>query len=209
MKKGFSTHFFVALIVLIGGAGVLAGEYYLVKWLPKHGEREREEALRLLPYQNAALGVEMQVAAGLYGRVEDFPGGVRIARPKFWSIGPSLTLTSQPNPDGTFEFSPQIAAKWQTAGAYEGIPRYRFQRTKINNRDAVLIWRYENRAMLLTARIITSERLIEMDCTPGRADEQLFMQACDASVRTTKVAGPEPPPPPEPVLELTPPRRRR
>src|SRR3990172_4381279 len=112
MKKGFSTHFFVALIVLIGGAGVLAGEYYLVNWLPKHREGERTEALRLLPYQNAALGVEMQVAAGLYGRVEDFPGGVRITRPKFSSIGPSLTLTSQPNPDGTFEFSPQIAAKW-------------------------------------------------------------------------------------------------
>ncbi len=42
--------------------------------------------LRLLPYRNDSRGVEMQVAAGIYGGVEDFRGGVKITVP--WSIGP-------------------------------------------------------------------------------------------------------------------------
>jgi hypothetical protein len=203
MKKAIPTQLIVALAIMLVGGGALGGEYFLVKWLPKHQERVREETLELMPYQNAALGVEMQIAAGLYGRVEDFPGGVRITRPKFWSIPPALTLTSQPNPDAVFEFSPEVLAKWQTQGVYQEIPRYHFERTKINNRDAVLIWQYANRAMLLTARVISPERIVEAACTPGREDEDLYMQACDESVRTLKVAGPEPPPPQQPVLELT------
>jgi hypothetical protein len=203
MKRAIPTQLTVALLILLVGGGALGGEFFLVKWLPKHRERVREETLELMPYQNAALGVEMQIAAGLYGKVEDFPGGVRITRPKFWSIPPALTLTSQPNPDATFEFSPQVLAKWQTQGVYQEIPRYHFERTKINNRDAVLIWQYANRAMLLTARVISPERIVEAACTPGREDEDLYMRACDESVRTLKVAGPESPPPPQPVLELT------
>lgn len=194
--------------VLILGGGILVGEYFLVKWYPRHQQRAQEEALRLLPYRNDSMGIDMQVAAGLYGKVENFPGGVRITRPKFWSIPPSLTITSQPNPDGTFEFSPQILAKWQTQGIYEEIPRYHFEHTKINKREAVLIWQYKNRAMLLTVRLISSERLIEMYCTPGREDEALFMQACESSVHTVKVAGPEPPAPAPPVLELVSPVKR-
>ncbi len=31
-------------------------------------------------YRNDSLGVDMQIAAGLYGEVESFPGGVRIVR---------------------------------------------------------------------------------------------------------------------------------
>jgi hypothetical protein len=203
MKKEVPTQLLVGLAIVLVGGGALGGEYFLVKWLPKHRERVREETLELLPYQNAALGVEMQVAAGLYGKVEDFPGGVRITRPKFWSIPPALTLTSQPNPDATSEFSPEVLAKWQTEGVYQEIPRYHFERTKINNRDAVLIWQYANRAMLLTARVISPQRIVEAACTPGREDEDLYMQACDESVRTMKVAGPEPLPPLQPILELT------
>jgi len=208
MKREISTQLLVALGIVLLGAGILAGEYFLVKWYPRHQQRVQEEALKLLPYRNDSLGIEMQVAAGLYGDVENFPGGVRITRPKFWSIPPSLTITSQPNPDGTFEFSPQILAKWQTQGTYEDIPRYHFEHTRINNRDAILIWQYKDRAMLLTVRVISSERLIEMYCTPGREDEELFMQACESSVHTLKVAGPEPPPPAPPVLELAPPAKR-
>jgi hypothetical protein len=210
MKREISTQLLVALGIVLLGGGILGGEYFLVKWYPRHQRRVQEEALKLLPYRNDSLGIEMQVAAGLYGEVENFPGGVRITRPKFWSIPPSLTITSQPNPDGTFEFSPQIMAKWQTQGTYEDIPRYHFEHTRINNRDAILIWQYKNRAMLLTVRVISSERLIEMYCTPGREDEELFMQACESTVHTLKVAGPEPPPPVPLILELaTPPRRAR
>ena len=208
MKREISTQLLVALGIVLLGGGILGGEYFLVKWYPRHQQRVQEEALKLLPYRNDSLGIEMQVAAGLYGEVENFPGGVRITRPKFWSIPPSLTITSQPNPDGTFEFSPQILAKWQTQGTYEDIPRYHFEHTRINNRDAVLLWQYKNRAMLLTVRVISSERLIEMYCTPGREDEELFMQACEATVHTLKVAGPEPPPPAPPVLEFAPPAKR-
>ena len=208
MKKEISTQLLVALGVLALGGVILVGEYFLVKWYPRHQQRVQEETLKLLPYRNDSLGIEMHVAAGLYGKAENFPGGVRITRPKFWSIPPSLIITSQPNPDGTFEFSPQILAKWQTQGAYEEIPRYHFEHTKINNRDAVLIWQYKDRAMLLTVRVISSERLIEMDCTPGREDEALFMQACESSAHTLKVAGPEPPASAPPVLELTSPAKR-
>jgi len=204
MKREFPTQLIVGLLIVLVGGGVLAGEYFLVKWYPRHKQRVTEETLKLLPYRNDSLGIEMQVAAGLYGRVNNFPGGVRITRPKFWSIGPSLTITSQPNPDQATEFSPQVLAKWQTMGAYEEIPRYHFERAKINKRDAVLIWQYKDRAMLLTARVISSDRLVEAYCTPGQADEAVFMQACESSVRTLKVAGPEPPPPAQPVLELTP-----
>jgi len=210
MKREISTQLLVALGIVLLGGGILGGEYFLVKWYPRHQQRVQEEALKLLPYRNDSLGIEMQVAAGLYGEVENFPGGVRITRPKFWSIPPSLTITSQPNPDGTFEFSPQILAKWQTQGTYEDIPRYHFEHTRINNRDAVLLWQYKNRAMLLTVRVISSERLIEMYCTPGREDEELFMQACESTVHTLKVAGPEPPPPAPLILEFaTPPRWAR
>jgi hypothetical protein len=208
MKKEIPTQLLFAFGVLVLGGGILVGEYLLVKWYPRHQQRAQEEALKLLPYRNDSMGIDMQVAAGLYGKVENFPGGVRITRPKFWSIPPSLTITSQPNPDGTFEFSPQILAKWQTQGIYEEIPRYHFEHTKINNREAVLIWQYKNRAMLLTVRVISSERLIEMYCTPGREDEALFMQACESSVHTVKVAGPEPPAPAPPVLELVSPAKR-
>ncbi len=188
------TQLLVALaIVVLGGAG-LGGEYFLVKWYPHHRQRVADETLKLLPYRNDGLGIEMHVAAGICGKIQDFPGGVKIFRPAFWSIGPSLTITAQPNPDHAAEFSPQILAKWQTQGVTEEIPRYRFEHTKINNRDAVLIWQYKDRSMLVTAHVISPERIVEADCTPGMADEDLFMEACRESLQTLKVAGPEPRP---------------
>ncbi len=182
----------LALVILFVGGVVLAGEYLGVKWYPGHQQRAAEEILKPLPYSNEALGIEIQVAAGIYEKVQSFPGGVKILRPKFWSVGPSLTITSQPNPDHTAEFSPQILAKWETQGVYAELPRFHFEHTKIMGRDAVLIRQYKSRSMLLTARVISSERIIEADCTPGQADEELLMQACDSSLRTLRIAGPEP-----------------
>ena len=189
------TQLWLLLLIVVGGASALGAEYLLVKWYPRHQQRVSEEALTLLPYRNENLGVEMQVAAGIYGKVEGFPGGVKIYRPKFWSVGPSLTVTSQPNPDNATEFSPQVLAKWESQGAIDEIPRYHFERTKINNRDAVLVSQFRQRAMLLTAHVISAERVVEVDCTPGLADENLYMEACQRSVETMRVAGPEPTPP--------------
>ncbi len=198
------TQLYVGFGILVIGGGVLAGEYLIVQFYPAYRNRVQKETLKLLPYRNDKLGIKMEVAAGLYGRVEDFAGGVRIKRPKFWSMEPTLTVTSRPNPDETFEFSPYDLAKWQTQGTYEEILGYRYSRTKINNRDAVLIWQYQNRVNVVTARIISPERIIEAHCTPSRSDEALYLQACEDSIHTIKVAGPEPPPPEQPVLELVP-----
>jgi hypothetical protein len=210
MRKQIPTQLVVGLAILVIGGGIVLGEYFLVKWYPGHKEKVTEETLQLLPYKNDSLGIEMQVAAGLYEKVEPFAGGVRIFAPRFWSIGPSLTLTAQPNPDQSTEFTPQILAKWQTQGVIEEIPRYRFEHTRINNRDAVLIRQYKGRVMELTARIISPERIVQADCTPGRADEDLYMQACDETLRTIKVTGPESPPPLSPgVIELTPTEQAR
>lgn len=204
MKREIPTQLYFGLAVLVIGSALVGGEYLLVKWYPRHEQRVRDETLNLLPYRNDSLGIEMQVAAGLYGKIEGFPGGVRIFRSKFWSIGPSLTITSQPNPDQNTEFSPQVLAKWETEGVNEELPRYHFERTKIQNRDAVVIRQYKNRAMLLTARIISPDRIIEANCSTGQADEDLFVEACDETLRTIKVAGPEPLlPPPSGVVELT------
>lgn len=199
-------HLKFALGVVLAALVILGGEYFLVKWYPKHQQHVADETLKKLPYRNDALGFEMEIAAGLYGRVENFPGGVKIVRSKFWSLPPTLTITSQPNPDQSAEFSPQILAKWQTDGTYQGIARYDFEHLKINNRDAVLLWQYKGRLMYVTARVISPDRIIEADCTPGREDEDLYMRACEESLRTLKVAGPEPPAPPAPsseVLDLT------
>lgn len=210
MKEKGRVQVLVALgIVLIGGA-IVGGEYLLVKWYPRHRQAVSERTLELLPYQSAGLGVEMKVAAGLYGKAEDFVGGVKITRPLLVSADPSLTITTQPNLEHTFEFSPEILAKWQTLGTYQGLLQYNFEHTKIMDRDAVLIWQSKNRAMNLTARIITPERIIEAECTPGGADEQLFLQACEATLRTIKVSGPEPPAAPAPgIQELAPLPHRR
>jgi hypothetical protein len=205
MKKQIGSQLILGVSILIIGCGLAGGEYLLVKWYPGHQQRVNEETLEQRPYHNDSLGIDIQIADGLYGSVETFPGGVKISRSKFWSIGPSLTITSQPNPDQTFEFSPEVLAKWESLGAVEELPRYHLEHTKINNRDAVLIRQFKGRSMLLTARIISSERIIEAECSPGAEDEVLYMEACDETLRTIKVAGPEPPPTPTPgVVELSP-----
>ena len=129
-------------------------------------------------------------------RWNPFPGASGFFHQDSGASGPSITITSQPNPDQSAEFTPQDLAKWETDGVQHELPRYHFEHTRINDRDAVLIWQYKNRAMLLTARIISPDHIVEANCTPGSADEDLYMQACDESVRTIKVAGPPSPPPP-------------
>lgn len=199
----------VALVIVMIGAGVLLGEYVLVKWYPMHEAAIADAAQKLLPYQNQELGIEMQVAAGIYGKVENVPGGVRIYRPKLLENGPSLTIITQPNPDGAGDFSPQLLAEWQAAGANQNIPRYSFEKTQINGRNAAFIWQFKDVAMLVTEHIISPNRIIQADCTPGVEDENTYMDACDATLHSIKVAGPPTPPPAEmtPKSGFTPPQR--
>jgi hypothetical protein len=201
MKKEIPGQLIVADIILLVGGAFVFTEYFLVKWYPGHHERVNEKTLAPVSYSNSNLGIEIQVAAGIYGTVETFPAGVKIFRRTLLGVPPSLIITSELNPDKVGEFSPEILAKWQTQGVYQQIPRYHFEHTKINNRDAVLIWQLEGRVMMLTARVVSPDRIIEARCTPGHEDEALFTQACESSVRTLKVAGPEPPRTPNPGVQ--------
>jgi len=210
MQKHFPVQLILALSILIVGSGLALGEYLLLQWLPGHRQRVSLATLAQRPYHNDSLGIDVQIADGLYGKALDFPGGVKISRSSFWNVGPSLTLTSQPNPDQTWEFSPEVLAKWETKGVVEDIPVYHLERTNINNRDAMLIRQLKGRYMHLLARIMCHDRIIEADCSPGGEDETLYLEACDETLRSIKVAGPEPPPPPQPgVIELTPKMKMR
>jgi len=193
MRKRVPTQLIVGVAILLVGGGLVGGEYFLVKWYPGHKAAVEKETLAPVAYKNDDLGFEMQVAAGIEHKVESFAGGVRIYSPRFLSAGPTLTITSRPNPDATAEFTPQELAIWETDGSLHHLPRYEFGRTRINDRDAALIWQEKSHVMMLTARIISPAHIIEADCTPGSADERLYMQACDESVRTIKVAGPPSP----------------
>jgi len=212
MRKHLPVQILVGLGILVIGGGIIGGEYFLVKWYPRYAYVVRSETLKPETYNNDTLGIEIQVSGGFYKKVESFAGGVRIYRPRFWSIPPSITITTQPNPDQNAEFSPQVLAKWETQGVVEDLPRYHFDHERINNRDAVLIWQYKNREMTLTARVLTPDRIVEAECTPGAADEDLYLQACSQSLHTIKVAGPESPPPAAAdIMEMTPvkPARRK
>jgi len=39
MKICASAHFVLALVTLIGGSGIVGGEYILVRWYPAHRQR--------------------------------------------------------------------------------------------------------------------------------------------------------------------------
>ena len=186
------TQTILLLIILGAGGSVLGGEYLWVKEYPRYHDRVVEKTLNPLPYHSEAMGIDMQVAAGLYGGVQDFPGGIRIFRPKLLGGGPTLTVTAKPNPDHTPEFSPQALAQWETQGVSHNILSYQFDHTKINDRDAVLTWQYDNehRWLVVTARVITPDRVIRGVCTTGGEDIQLYRQACESSLRSLKIADP-------------------
>jgi hypothetical protein len=205
MKWKLPTQLKYALAILVLGGGTLAGEYIGVKWYPYYQGYASQKVMQLLPYHNSELGIDMQVAAGIYGKVDDFPGGVRIYRPKILGKGPSLTLTSQANPDHSDEFSPQLLAQWETKGTYQNIADYRFEQTKVQDRDAVFIWQSRGTSTLVTAHVISPDYIVEANCLTGASDVSLYLNACQASLQTIKVAGPAPKLKPVPgVLELEP-----
>ncbi len=187
--KNIPTQLMVGLGILLIGGGIVGGEYCLVNWYPIHKQAVKEETLRATSYKNDALGFELQVAAGINKKAEPFAGGVRIFAPIFWAEGPSLTITSRPNPDQSAAFTPQDLAIWESDGVQHNFQRYDFQETRINSRNVVLIWQFKEKAMHITARVIAPDHIIEADCTPGTEDEALYLVACEESLRTIKVAG--------------------
>lgn len=204
MKKEIPMQLYVGLGILLIGGLLLGGEYFWVKWAPLHKQRVEDEILKQLPYHNESLGVDMQVAAGIYGQAESFAGGVKISRPRWWGEGPSLTITSEPNVDHASEFSQEILAKWETDGVLQNIPRYRFDHTRLADRDAVVLQRYKDHALWLTAHVISPDRIIVADCSTGGSNQALLLEACDESLRSIKVAGTDSA---KPALEdVTPPR---
>ena len=167
MKKHIPTQLIVGLGILLVGGGIVGGEYFLVKWYPAHKEAVRKETLKLAPYSNPDLGIDMQVAAGIDEKIEPFSGGVRI----FLQILERRTVphhhfAAQSRSERRVPTSGlgQVGDRWRPAG----LPRYHFERTRINDRDAVLIWQYKNRAMLLTARVISPAHIVEANCTSRR-----------------------------------------
>ena len=193
-----STQFIVSLLIILVGVGALGGEYYLLHWSPRHREQVEEKTLALLPYQNNGLNIQMQVAAGLYGKVQNVPGGVRFSRSAWVGTGPSLTITSQVNPDQAPEFSQLILAQWEAAGTQKSYPNYRFEHEKIHDRDAAVTWQSQGASTLVTAHIITPDRIVEVHCLSGDSDPALLTQACEASIATIQVGGtPTPAPKPQ------------
>jgi hypothetical protein len=193
-----STQFVVSLLIIGLGTVALGGEYLLVHWYPTHREKVEQRTLDLLPYQNSRLGIEMRVAEGLYGKVQDFPGGVKIYRLAWIGLGPSLTLTSQPNPDQAAAFTPLVLAQWEAAGTQKGILNYRFEHTQIHDRDAAIIWQSQRASTLVTAHIISPDKMIEVDCLSGDSDPALLTQACESSIATIQITGtPTPAPKPQ------------
>jgi hypothetical protein len=189
MKKEIAVQLYVGLGILLIGGILLGGEFFWVKWAPLHKQRVADEILNLLPYHNDSMQVDMQVAAGIYGKVESFAGGVKIFRPKFWGEGPSITITTEPNVDHASEFSPQILAIWETDGVIKHIPRYHFDHTRLADRDAVLIQSYKDHALWLTAHVISPDRIIVADCSTGSGDQAVLLEACDESLRSIKLGG--------------------
>ena len=72
MKKSLPIQLILALSIVIIGAGLAGGEYLLVRWYPGHHQRVNEETLSLRPYHNDSLGIDIQIANGLYGSRRHF-----------------------------------------------------------------------------------------------------------------------------------------
>jgi len=192
MKKEIPAQLIVGVSILFLGGAFLGVEFVWVRLAPAHKAHVADETLKLLPFHSDALGVDMQVAAGFYGKVETFPGGAKILMPRFLGTASTLTITSEPNPDHSTEFSPQDLAVWETDGVTKNIPRYHFDVTKINDLNAVLIQQLMVHGMLLTARVISPEHIVVANCSTGSGDQVLLMEACDETVHTIKLLGSEP-----------------
>jgi hypothetical protein len=194
MKFRASTQLIVALAIIVVGGGALGAEYVLVKWYPIHRQAVTESLQKMLPYANQSLGIDMQVAAGIYGKVQVIPDGVRIYRPEVFGPVPSLTIVSQSNPDGATDFSPDLLAQWETDGVTHHILGYFYDHTQINGRNAAVISQPKNQMTVLTAHLISKQRILQVDCAPGADDQDIYVPACRATINSIKLDATPPTP---------------
>lgn len=180
------------LIIVIAAAVVLGIEYGVVRWYPHHEQHVAERWLKQLPYQNTTLGVQMQVAAGLYGSVKDTPGGVKIYRSHLFGGGPVLTISTLPNPEGASRFSDQLLADIETAGERHDIPSYTFQRLTLNERDAYIVSQQDpgSTSTTVTEEVMAPDRIIQAVCNTGTKHADVYAQACNETLNSMKVTGP-------------------
>jgi len=65
-REGLPTQLVVGFAIFLAGGIFLGGEYLIVKWYPYYKQHVAEKTLALIPYHNDALGIDMQVAEGIY-----------------------------------------------------------------------------------------------------------------------------------------------
>ncbi|MGH9396026.1 MAG: hypothetical protein ACRD18_04160 [Terriglobia bacterium] len=191
------------VVIVVAAAIILGVEYVSVRWYPGHEQRVADAALKQLPYQNTGLGIQMEIASGIYGSVHDFAGGVKIYRSHLLGGGPAITITSAPNPDGASRFSDQRLAEIETAGTRNGLLGYQFQRLTLNGRDSYIVSQYDShsRSTNVTAHVMAPDRVVQAVCNTGSKSEEVFTQACNESLNSMKVSGP-PSKLPKPMGEL-------
>jgi hypothetical protein len=181
----------VTIGILVVGAILLSAEFLLIRWYPGHQERSQQQALKLFPYQNSAMGLQMDVAACLYGRVRDSGvKGIKISRWGLFGKGPSITISLKPN--SSAQFTPELIAQLETAGVRENLLGYQFQHVTLGSRDAILIWQYDehSRSMNVTAQVLAPDRMIEAVCNTGTGDQDLYTEACNESLKSIQLSGP-------------------
>lgn len=180
----------VTIIILIAGAILLGSEFLIIRWYPGHKERVQQQELKLLSYQNNSLGLQMQVAAVIYGKVRNTGKDVRIYRSHLFSKGPSIAISSKPSTSA--QFTPEFIAQTETAGVRKNLLGYEFQHVTLGNRDAVLIWQYDppSRSLNITAQVLAPDREIDAVCNTGSGDQDLFTEACDESLKSIQLTGP-------------------
>ncbi|HTV54995.1 MAG TPA: hypothetical protein VMI06_08760 [Terriglobia bacterium] len=180
----------VTVGILVIGAALLTTEFLLIRWYPGHQEREQQQALKLLPYQNSAMGLQIDVAAAIYGKVRDSGKEVTISRWKLFGNGPSIAISLKPN--SSAQFTPELLAQLETAGVRNNLLGYQFQHMTLGTRDAILIWQYDehSRSMNVTAHVLAPDRMIQAVCNTGSGDQDLYTEACNETLKSIQLSGP-------------------
>lgn len=180
------------LIIIVAAAIVLGTEYAIKRWYPAHIQRLEDAALKPLPYQNASLGLKMQISAGFYQHVAAAADGVKISRSSILGGSPSITLTLLPNPDGASEFTERFLDQQEAADPASNLSGYDFEHVRITGRDAYLITRPDPRTKttVITARIIAPDRIVQAACSTGGAKQDVFAEACTESLTSIALSGP-------------------
>lgn len=180
------------VIILAVAALVLGTEYTIKRWYPAHEHREEDAALKPLPYQNAPLGLKMQISKGIYGAVANVANGVTISRRRIMGGSPSLTITLLPNPDGASQFPEKFLDQAEGTDPASDVPGYNFQHVRLAGRDAYMITRPDPRTKTttITARVIAPDRILQAVCSTGGAMQDVFTEACIESLTSMVLSGP-------------------